>query len=136
LVIIWSLRFGHWNLDILWVTLASVHIDSYSFGQIVIDGIPYSDDVMLTATEVKPGWWRRAGHEVSLADLAPLLDPEPRRLIVGTGASGMCRLRPEIEAFCRDRGIELVVMPTAKAVAAWNALADKSDAAAALHLTC
>ena len=111
-------------------------IDSYRFGHIVINGKSYTGDVIITPQDVRGNWWRKEGHEFSLFDLGDALDPPPARLILGTGASGMCRVLPEIEAFCRKMGIELIVKPTAEAVVEYNALDDTSSTVTALHLTC
>jgi hypothetical protein len=113
-----------------------MHIDAYHFGHIVIDGVAYDDDVILTPGGVRKGWWRKEGHEVSLFDLADLLDPPPARLIVGTGAHGQCRVLEEVETFCRRRGIEILALPTPEAVVEYNSLADATTTIAALHVTC
>jgi hypothetical protein len=111
-------------------------IDSYGFGRIVVDGVEYESDLIITPAGVKPNWWRTEGHEVSLFDIAAALDPKPRLLIVGTGANGMCRVLKEVEDYCGAQGIEMIVAPTPEAVAEYNCLEDKEGAIAALHLTC
>ncbi len=111
-------------------------IDKYGFGHIVVDGREYRNDVIITPGGVRPEWWRKEGHEVSVFDLAEVLTPRPRLLIVGTGASGMCRVLKEVEDYCRNQGIELIAVPTPEAVVEYNSLEDKEGAVAALHLTC
>ena len=113
-----------------------VKIDSYRFGHISINGKAYTNDVIITPGGVRGNWWRKEGHEFSLSDLSDVLDPPPKRLILGTGSSGMCRVLPEVGAFCRKMGIELIAKPTAEAVVEYNALDDTSSTVAALHLTC
>ena len=112
-----------------------MHIDAYHFGSIVIDGVTYDDDVLVTQRGVRKGWWRKAGHDVALFDLAEALDPPPSRIIIGTGAHGQCRVLSDIGAYCKRHGIELVIVPTPEAVVEFNALADQSTTVAALHLT-
>jgi hypothetical protein len=34
-----------------------MHIDSYDFGHIVIDGVSYSQDVLIWPGHVKKDWW-------------------------------------------------------------------------------
>jgi len=113
-----------------------VHIDSYKFGHIVIDGVAYDDDIIITPQGVNPGWWRAGGHDIALFDVADHLDPAPKRLIIGTGANGVCRVLRDLEAYCRDEGIDLVVKPTPEAVVEFNSLEDQSGTIVALHLTC
>lgn len=113
-----------------------MHIDSYRFGQIVIDGVTYTEDVIITPKGVEGGWWRAEGHAISLFDLAHVLKETPRMLILGTGANGACRVLPEVEAYCRSQKIELVAAPTPEAVAEYNALQQKDGVIVALHLTC
>jgi hypothetical protein len=115
-----------------------MNIDAYSFGRIVIDDVAYDDDVIILPTEVRKGWWRTEGHEVALFDIADVLDPLPRRLIIGTGAAGRCEVLPEVESYCRSQEIELLVLPTPEAVVEYNALEDeeKEKTIAALHVTC
>jgi len=111
-------------------------IDSYAFGHIVIDGKEYRNDVIITPAGVRAEWWRQEGHKVKMFDLAHALTPKPARLIIGTGSSGMCEVADEVRSHCRARGIELIEVPTPEAVVEYNALEDKSDTVAALHLTC
>ncbi len=115
-----------------------MQITSYQFGKIEIDGKTYEDDIVITPTGVRPGWWRKSGHEVSLFDLAVFLDPKPARLIIGTGANGKCQVLPEVRGACETLGIELIAAPTPEAVGEFNALTDEERAqtVCALHLTC
>jgi hypothetical protein len=113
-----------------------MNIDAYSFGRIKIDGIEYYDDVIITPLGVKPEWWRKHGHKISVFDLAELLMPAPERLIIGTGASGMCEVQDEVKSYCRLNSIELIAAPTPEAVVEYNSLEDKSKTVVALHLTC
>ena len=111
-------------------------IEEYGFGRIVIDGKGYEDDVIITADGVRPNWWRKDGHDVKLFDLADVLDPKPRLIIIGTGTSGMCSVSDEVRSYCNSQGIELVELPTPEAVVEYNELTDKAGVLVALHLTC
>ena len=113
-----------------------MHIDSYSFGRIVIDGREYTDDVIITPAGIEAGWWRAKGHDVSLFDLAEAFKFHPARLIIGTGASAQCRVLHEVAGYCKKEEIELFVAGTPEAIAEYNTLEDKSKTVAALHLTC
>jgi len=40
-----------------------MHIDSYQFGQITVDGISYSSDVIILGDTVQSNWWREQGFQ-------------------------------------------------------------------------
>jgi hypothetical protein len=112
-------------------------IDSYIFGRIVIDGKPYSKDLIIfpDGTVFHP-WWRKTGHKVALSDIQEIIATSPDILIVGTGMPGL--MKPE-SAFYREletMGIETRVMPTKAAIKEYNALAQHRKVAACFHLTC
>ena len=44
-------------------------IESYRFGQIVIDGESYSNDVIIFPDHVKQNWRRNSGHNLVTDDL-------------------------------------------------------------------
>lgn len=111
-------------------------IESYSFGRILIDGTLYEHDLIITPHAIVQNWWRKEGHEVSVFDLAEALAAQPKRIIIGTGADGACRVLREVVVYCAARGIELIVAPTPEAVAEYNTLEDASETVCALHLTC
>ena len=45
-------------------------IDSYHFGQIMINGEKYSSDVIIFPDRVQGEWWRKKGHELGLEDIS------------------------------------------------------------------
>lgn len=110
-------------------------INSYNFGEINIDGRIYTSDVIILPEGVKSDWWRRTGHELSTDDIRDVLDARPDVLVVGTGASGMMRVLPEVNEALSKAGIELIVEKTERACEIFNALPAERKAAA-LHLTC
>jgi hypothetical protein len=114
----------------------AARIDSYRFGQIVIDGKKHHKDVIILPSRVIGGWWRKEGHVLNPEDLKPVFEAAPSVLIVGQGASGLMRVAKETEQALRDAGIELIALPTGQAVETYNHLRDEHVAAAALHLTC
>jgi hypothetical protein len=49
-----------------------MHIDSYQFGEIVIDGAEYDSDCLITGNRIQTNWRRKQGHyfvEISLSTL-------------------------------------------------------------------
>jgi len=113
-----------------------MHIDSYDFGLIVIDGVAYRQDLLIWPGRIKRDWWRRQAHLLQLDDVAEALAADPQVLVAGTGQPGRMRVDPSLEVFLKDKDIELVVLPTGEACRMINSLAGKRRVAAALHLTC
>ena len=59
-------------------------IDSYGFGEIVVDGQRYTSDVIIYPDRVDSSWWRKEGHRLSIEDLEDIVKAKPETLIVGT----------------------------------------------------
>jgi len=73
-----------------------MHIDSYSFGSIRIDGRDYSGDVILLGGDVRGSWWREAGgHVYAAEDFAELLAAAPEVVVLGTGYFGRVKVLEE-----------------------------------------
>ncbi len=111
-------------------------IDSYHFGQIVINGKKYTSDVIIFPDRVRGNWWRKTGHQLSLEDIAEVITQKPDVLIVGTGASGLVRVLPEVQPEVETQDIKLIVEATDKACHTYNHLSQSQKVVAALHLTC
>jgi len=111
-------------------------IDSYSFGNIVIDGKSYSSDVILLKDRVIPNWWRKEGHELCLGDLKDIEIEKDEALIVGTGASGMMKVLKEVRDYFNSKGVKVIEERTDEACKTYNSLCDSQNVSAALHLTC
>lgn len=111
-------------------------IDSYHFGQIVIDGKKYSSDVIIFPDRVQANWHRSKGHELSLEDITGVVAEKPEVLIIGTGASGLLRVPPEVSSQVAAQNIKLMVAPTGEACDLYNRLSCEQKVAAVFHLTC
>lgn len=112
------------------------HIDSYRFGQIVIDGIAHAKDVIILPDRVIPRWWRSEGHTLHLFDLNAVVAAKPKTLIVGLGSISRVRIAEDTVLGLQAAGIELIDLPTKEACQRYNDLRKRGDVAAALHLTC
>jgi len=112
------------------------HIDSYSFGRIIIDGREHTADVLILPGGTRPGWRRARGHELGAADLEQALEARPSVIIIGTGNLGRMDVPESTQAFLRQQGVRFEVLRTAAACQRYNELAKKEQPAAALHLTC
>lgn len=114
-----------------------MHIDSYQFGKIVIDGINYSSDVIILGGAVQSNWWRKQGHLLSAEDVQDILAVKPSVLVVGCGASGLMEVPEKTRQVLQENGIRLEALDTYKAVKRFNELSQTgANVAAALHLTC
>jgi hypothetical protein len=114
-----------------------MHIDSYQFGKIVIDGTAYNSDCLILGGYVQANWWRKQGHLLTPEDLQPVITAKPSILIVGCGASGLMKVSEDLGPILREQSIELFTANTNKAITIFNELSEKGEnIAAALHLTC
>lgn len=113
-----------------------MRIQSYRFGEIVIEGQKYSDDLLVFPDRVRTGWWRKEGHLLQVEDLKEVLEAKPEVLIVGTGTQQEMKVASEVVSHTKKEGIELLAFDTRTACQTWNQLVGKRKVAAALHLTC
>lgn len=104
----------------------------------VINGREYTKDLMiLPDATVLDDWWRKSGHILSIGDLAPIVEPSPSLLLVGTGMPGLMKPDRSLVDDLGEKGIKVKIMPTRDAVAEFNRLeAQNSPCAACFHLTC
>jgi hypothetical protein len=111
------------------------NIERYTFGEIVIDGQTYRDDVIILPDRVIPSWWRKEGHSLDPADLDDVIAAQPDTFIMGCGAHGVLRVPQSTREFLRGKGIELIEEPTPRAIAKYQAIGGGA-VACGLHLTC
>jgi hypothetical protein len=53
-------------------------IEQYSFGNIVINGEKYMNDVKIIQGNVVPSWWRKSGHHVEVEDVEDIIVVEQK----------------------------------------------------------
>ncbi len=111
-------------------------IESYKFGQIVIDGKKYTTDVIIFPDRVEDGWWRKEGHRLFIDDIQEILKEGPEILVVGTGYAGLMKIPTETEERLKSEGIQLIAENTRKACKTYNQLSKSRNVIAAFHLTC
>jgi hypothetical protein len=110
-------------------------LEGYRFGHLVVDGAEETKDLIVLPHRVLRNWWRIDGHALQMGDLQEVIDDLPQRLIVGTGASQRMRPDPGVLRELEERGIEVEVLPTDRAVERYGEL-DPAKTAVTLHLTC
>jgi len=114
-----------------------MHVDSYTFGRMVVDGKVYTDDLLVLPGGVRPNWWREHGHSVYEGDLEDVIDAGPDVLVIGTGAHGHVNVPEETWEALAAAGIETRIEKTGQAVQTYNRLAEEGrNVAGAFHLTC
>ena len=65
-----------------------MHIDSYEFGRIVVDGRAYSQDLILLPDGIQDSWWRQESHLLQIADLCWSFSGQSRSSDCRPGATG------------------------------------------------
>jgi hypothetical protein len=114
-----------------------MHIDSYSFGYMSIDGRGYTTDLITYPDgSVQSGWWRQEGHRLNPEDLERTRLFKPDVVIIGTGANGMMKVPNETLRFIKTFCSEVVVEDTGAAVRAFNVTSDGRRIVGMFHLTC
>ena len=113
-----------------------VIIDSYRFGEIIINGQPYQRDVKILGETIIPNWWRKEGHYLRLIDL-PELNAQPEAVVIGTGKYGRLEVAPEVMKHLKRLQLPFFVAITEEAVKQFNELARQGKRVlGAFHLTC
>lgn len=114
-----------------------MHIDSYEFGKIIINGETYTTDVIILPDRVRDQWWRQQGHSLAIDDLKCIVDAKPTILIVGTGYMDGLRIPRVTHKYLANSNIEVIKKKTQEAVQLYNSLAKtEKNVVAALHLSC
>jgi len=112
-------------------------IEYYDFGEIVIDGVRYTRDLIITPKGVIANWWREEGHMLRVKDLKDVLNEDFEVLVIGTGYSGLMKVHPDVLEEMRRRGVEVIVRRTRDACKVHNELCSRGrKVITALHLTC
>ena len=111
-------------------------IDSYSFGDIEIDGDRYTNDVKVFPDRVEDNWWRKEGHSLHPDDIEDIIEKGPDVLVVGTGAYGRMKIPSKTRKYIESEDIELIMEKSGNACETYNEISEEKMAVAAIHLTC
>ncbi len=112
-------------------------IESYAFGNIVIDGRRYTSDLIIYPDgKIVDGWWRQSGHLITEPDITGLVVAKPEVIVVGTGASGMLKPAGGLERSLGKKGIQMIAAPCSTAINRFNELSASNKLGACFHLTC
>lgn len=115
-----------------------MRFEELSFGSIRIDGVTYAHDVVIDRGEVrkrrkKPSKKFRAAFGHTPLSIEEKIPWKCRRLVIGTG-TGALPVMQEVRREAKRRGVELLILPTAEALAVVEQ--DPADTNAILHVTC
>ncbi|MFL7892970.1 MAG: MTH938/NDUFAF3 family protein [Anaerolineales bacterium] len=112
------------------------HIDQYQFGEVIIDGVSYTRDLIILPSGIIPNWWRDEGHLLKLDDLKQVLEVNPKFLVIGIGESGRMKVSRKVKQALQAAGIGWTALPTGEACQEFNLRAAEQGLTAVLHLTC
>ena len=111
-------------------------IDSYKFGEFVVDGKEYKCNIELIGDKIKEHRYL-PNHELKLDDFTELINAKPEYIIIGTGAYGVVKPPKEIIEFIEKQGIKVIIEKTGTACQTYNSLLKQGKKIAALlHDTC
>lgn len=114
-----------------------MHIDSYSFGRMVVDGVEHEKDLKLYPDGIESNGWRLQGHLLQPDDLPELRDKEIDYLVVGQGAVGNMKIAEQTKKLLEELRLKWSVHPTPQAVEEYNRRAEHGERVAGVfHLTC
>ncbi len=112
-------------------------IESFSFGQMVVDGKTYTSDLIIFPDgHIQSSWWRKKGHHMTFDDIADLVSSIPDVIVIGTGVYGLMKPDQSIHASLASRKIHFTVEPTKKAWRTFNKWADKARTGGCFHVGC
>ncbi len=115
-------------------------ITDYSFGSITIDGESYHKDLWIIDGLIKKRDKSIAkskfgtSHRISKKELKKVLTLKTKRVIIGSGNSGLVSLTNKAQKYLDDQGIEVEVCKTGELIHR-DIEIGKHDSAI-IHLTC
>jgi hypothetical protein len=117
--------------------ITHIMIEQYSFGNMVINGVSYRNDVKIIQGKVVSEWWRKRGHLVDIDDIQDILKSKPDILVLGKGSPGQMKSSEALRKFLKNNGIELIEEKTSHAFKTFNRLFHKGEnVSAGFHLSC
>jgi hypothetical protein len=114
-----------------------MHIDSYSFGSMKVDGKTYTSDLIIFPDHITSSWWRSEGHSLCMEDLEEVLEYKPEVLIIGRGASGCMDIPSSTKGKIEEKGIKIIDGNTGDVYNVFNEkIKGNKKVVGAFHLTC
>ncbi len=111
-----------------------IRIDSFYFGNIIVNGRKFQQDIILSSNgEITE---KEGNHSFGKKEYNDILMRNPEVIILGTGTVPNVRIDPDIEVTAKLNGIEIITKPTIQAVEEFNKLVNKKRVVAVMHVTC
>ena len=116
-----------------------MRISDFTFGAVKIDGVTYEHDVVIDRGEIHKRKKKASKKFRDTFGHTPLSVEENipwrcTRLIVGTGAYGRLPVMDDVKREADERGVKLIILPTAEAIKALGRNLPKTNAI--FHVTC
>ncbi|MGM0508751.1 MAG: MTH938/NDUFAF3 family protein [Fusobacteriota bacterium] len=111
-------------------------IESYSFGEIKINGVKYTSDVIIAGKKVISEWWRDRGHHMQISDMSDVNIDKYDTVIIGQGYNGKMKVDDKVKSFIKDKNKTLFCKNSTEAVKLYNELFKKEKVVLFIHLTC
>jgi hypothetical protein len=116
-----------------------MRISHFAFGVLEIDGVTYEHDVVIDRGEIQKRKKKASKKFRDAFGHTPLSVKENlpwrcTRLVIGTGAYGRLPVMDDVKREADERGVNLLVLPTAEAIAVLQRGGRETNAV--LHVTC
>jgi len=113
-------------------------LEDFAFGRIRVDGTMYEHDLVIDHGKIKkrkkkPSKKYRESFGHTPLSLEEKIPWNCEQLVIGTG-TGALPVMNEVKQEARRRGVELVILPTGKAIEILNK--HQKNTNAILHVTC
>ena len=115
-------------------------IEDYTFGKIQINGNVYSKDLWVINGKIDKRDKSIAkskfgtSHKICAKELKKIVTKKTKRVIIGSGASGLVTLTEKASKFLDDEDIKLEIHKTSDLISKKIEISD--DDSAIIHLTC
>lgn len=116
-------------------------IEKTLFGSITIDGETYEHDILIRLNgEVQKRKkklskkYYGSSHTISLKEAEFVYEKGARKLLIGSGQTGMVRLSDEAADFFNKKSCEVKLIQTGSAIKEWNR--EKGSVIGLFHVTC
>jgi hypothetical protein len=116
-----------------------MRISHFAFGVLEIDGVTYEHDILIDRGEIQKRKKKASKKFRDAFGHTPLSVEENlpwrcTRLVIGTGAYGRLPVMDDVKREADERGVKLLVLPTAEAIAVLQRRGRETNAV--LHVTC
>jgi len=116
-------------------------IDKTSFGSITIKGETFDHDVIIRLNgdiekrkKKLSKKYYGSSHTISLEEAEYVYEEGAKKLLIGTGQTGMINLSDEAEEYFNKKGCEVDLRPTKSAIEKWNN--ETGPLIGLFHITC